>query len=168
MVEHADRVLKSIEKVLFYLSGVVCVLVTLMIVVDVFLRAVFNHPLPASWEISEVCMPFIVFYAFAYTLTMNAHIRVTFITSRVSPKLKFWLHIFGNSLCFVICALLTYFAFLHFWQSFIIREEILAAIKIPWWIGKSAMPVGMAMLSLRYLMQMILSLNKGEVITSNI
>lgn len=163
MIVSADRVLNKIEKVMFFIAGFVCILVTLIIVTDVFLRFIFNHPLPATWEISEVLMPFIIFYAFAYTLTIDAHIRVKILTERVPPKLQFWLFIIGNSISFAICALLAFYSFRLFWRSFIIREEMYAAIKIPWWIGKSAMPVGMVMLMIRYLMQMIQSFKNRKL-----
>ena len=153
MMKEVNPVMHQIEKWSFYISGVVCILVTLIIVTDVFLRFTFNQPLPATWEISELLMPFIIFLAFAYTLTMDAHIRVKIVTEKLPLKMQLWLQIFGNIVAMSICALVTYYSFKIFWESFVSKEEMYAAIKLPWWVGKAAMPFGMGMLMLRYLIQ---------------
>ncbi len=147
-----DNGLQGIEKVLTAISWMVTILVTLMIVTDVVMRYFFNHPLPASWEISEVCMPAIVFFAFAYTLTINQHVKMTLVMERVSPGTQKIFDIVNYSICIVMCALLTYWSWQRFWTSFVSKEEILAAIYIPWWPGKLAMPIGMGFFTARYVL----------------
>ncbi len=149
------------EKVLTSISWLVTLAVTLMIVVDILLRAVFKHPLPASWEICELMMPWIVFTAFAYTLTIDAHVRVSLLVERVPLRVRQIMIILSELVSLIICALITYFAWVHFRESFAIREEMLAAIPLPWWLGKMAMPVGMFFLTIRYLFLVIAHL-RGE------
>lgn len=151
MLKKMDMAIKIVEKILTNISWMVCLFVTLMIVIDVFLRFVFNHPLPATWEISEISMPFIVFLPFAYTLTIDAHVRVSLVKDRVPPKVRLGFEIFTHAISFMMCAMLTYWSWLRFWESFMISEEILAAIRLPWWLGKMAMPIGMGFFAIRYL-----------------
>jgi len=146
-----DHGFQSIEKALTAISWIVTIAVTWMIVTDVALRFLFNRPLPASWEISEICMPTIVFFAFAYTLTIDQHIKVSLVRDKVSPPAQKVFDILNYSISIVMCALLTYWSWKRFWSSFIIQEEILAAIYLPWWPGKLAMPVGMGFLTVRYI-----------------
>jgi TRAP-type C4-dicarboxylate transport system permease small subunit len=136
----------------------VAMLITLLIVTDVLLRFVFNAPLPATWEISEVSMPWIVFLPFAFTLTIDAHVKVSLLKDRVSPKVRWAFDIFGNAISFIFFSMVTYYAWLRFWDSIIINEEILAAIKIPWWAGKIAMPIGLGFFALRFLLQLFFNL----------
>ena len=42
------------------------------------------------------------------------------------------------------------------------NEEILAAIWIPWWIGKFAMPIGMGFLALRFLLQLFFDMARQK------
>lgn len=156
MLGKIDSALQRLEKRLTDISWIVCISVTVMIVIDIFLRFAFNHPLPASWEISEVMMPFIVFFPFAYTSTIDAHVRVSLIKDRVSPKVRIWFEMSANTISLLMCAMITYWSWLRFWESFMINEEMLAAIKIPWWLGKMAMPIGMGMFAIRYLIQLLL------------
>ena len=152
--EKIDGTARKTEKALTDISWIVCLFVTLLVVTDIFLRFFLNRPLPATWEMSEICMPFIVFFPFAYASTIDVHVRVSLIKDRMPPKVRSGFEITGDALSFLICAMLAYWSWLRFWESFMIREEILAAIKLPWWVGKFAMPIGLGMFSLRYLLRM--------------
>ncbi len=151
MLIKIDKAFKKVEKFLSAISWIVALLISILIVVDVFLRAVFNKPLPATWEISEVFMPLIVFLPFAHTLAIDAHVKVTLFKDRVSPEVRTGFEILSHALSFVICAMITYYSAIRFWESFVINEEILAAVKLPWWIGKAAMPVGFGVFAIRFL-----------------
>lgn len=158
MLHKIDMGIEHIEKVLIALSWVVSLFVTLMIVVDVFLRFVFNHPLPASWEVSEICMPMIVFFAFAYTLRIDGHVRVSLVKDRVPRRVRLGFDLFAQTISFLTCAILTYYSWIRFWESFKMNEEILAAIRLPWWVGKGAMPIGFGLFAVGYLLQMLFNL----------
>jgi len=162
MLEKSEKRIRKVEKFLTAISWIVAMVITVLIVTDVLLRFVFNSPLPATWEISEVSMPWIVFLPFAFTLTIDAHVKVSLIKDRVSPKVRWAFDIFGNAISFVFLSMVTYWSWLRFWESFIINEEILAAIKIPWWIGKFAMPMGMGFFALRFLLQLFFDLARQK------
>jgi|WetSurMetagenome_2_1015567.scaffolds.fasta_scaffold143273_2 TRAP-type C4-dicarboxylate transport system permease small subunit len=153
MILQADLALRKVEGALRVVSWLVTLFTTFLIVTDVFLRFFFNKPLPATWEMSEVLMPYIVFLGFAYALTEKAHIRVSLLTDRLSRGGQLACEAFADLLSFAVCALITCWSWLWFWDSFRIGEEILAPIHIPWWLGKFAMPVGMAFFTVRYLVQ---------------
>lgn len=155
MLNSIDRTLHFVEKVLLVGSIVATLFLTFLIVIDVFLRYVFNSPLPATWEMSELGMPYIVFLAFAFTLSVDGHVRVSLFTIRLPSQAQRACEIFTNIVCFLTCAVFAYTSWLRFWESFLMREEILAAIKLPWYVGKFAMPIGMAMFSFRYLLRLI-------------
>jgi len=153
---------RKVEKFFSVISWIVALAVSALIVVDIVMRFLFDMPLPATWEISEVFMPLIVFLPFAYTLAIDAHVKVTLFKDRMPPKMQLASGIFSNAISFVICAMITYWSAIRFWESFIINEEILAAIKIPWWIGKGAMPVGFGLFAIRFLILLIYDLSGEE------
>jgi hypothetical protein len=53
---------------------------------------------------------------------------------------------------------MAYMSGLNFWESFAINETMLAAIKLYWWIGKLAMPLGTAMIAIECAYQLFLLL----------
>lgn len=61
-LEKDELFIRKIEKFLTAVSWIVAMVITVLIVADVTLRFIFDKPLPATWEISEVAMPWIVFF----------------------------------------------------------------------------------------------------------
>jgi TRAP-type C4-dicarboxylate transport system permease small subunit len=147
--------LRFAQIVLTAVSWIVTIFLTLMIVVDVSGRYFLNRPLPATWEIGEICMPYIIFLPFAYTLSRDNHVRVLLIKNRLSKTLQRRLKYFTDGISLVICALMTYYAWLRFWESYTLREEMMAAVEILWWWGKIAMPIGMGMFTIAYFWEFI-------------
>jgi TRAP-type C4-dicarboxylate transport system permease small subunit len=164
MFSKTDRLLRKMEIILTGVSWSVALLVTFLIVTDVFLRYFFNRPLPATWEISEILMPYIVFFPFAYTLTLDAHVRVSLIKERLSPRVQLSFEIITNLISFLLCVAITYWSWLNFRQSFAIGDEIMAAIRLPWWVGKMSMPIGMGLFAMRYLVLLIYNLTQKEIV----
>jgi TRAP-type C4-dicarboxylate transport system permease small subunit len=162
VIQKADAGLKRIERMLVIGSWLATLFVAGMLIIDIFLRAVFNQPLPASWEISEVAMSYICMLGFACALTTNVHVRVSMVIDRLAPKPKLFCRILSNAISFPMCALITIWSWLRFWESFLMNEEILAAIKIPFWVGKFVMPVAFLMLTVRYLLMIIQDLTGNK------
>ena len=149
------RMLDRTDRFLIGLTGAMLIFLTLMIVLDVSLRFLFNKPIPASAEATELLIPYIAFGALAYTLAIGSHVRISLFTERTSPKVRVFFEIFAAFIGFLFCAFLTYKGWLFFWESFIIREEMLAIIKLPWWFGKFSLPLGYLFLTLRFLFNLL-------------
>jgi TRAP-type C4-dicarboxylate transport system permease small subunit len=152
ILKRTDELLKKVERVFLQCSWVFTMIITLLIVIDVVMRFFFNRPLPATWEISEIIMPYIVMVGFAYTLTIGVHVQVSLVTDRLPPKVKFFFSSFRNLLSVATCGIIAYWSWLRFVESFRMNEEILAAVSLPWWVGKFAMPLCFVLFGLRYLM----------------
>jgi TRAP-type C4-dicarboxylate transport system permease small subunit len=160
LTRSVDAFLKKMERCFITWSWIITILVTLLIVTDVILRWVFNAPLPAAWEMSEVAMPYIVLFGLAYTLTNNSHVRVSIVTDLLSAKIQIVLAIFVGTISFLLTSLMTYGSWLYFLESYLIKEEMLAAVHIPWWIGKIGMPLAFGLLSIRYLIMVVLRIRE--------
>ena len=162
----AKRFLKEInqlsgrfEGILVFVTSGVLVVLTSMIVLDVCLRFLFNSPLAASVESTELMMPYIVFCPLAYTLTKGGHVRISLILDRTSPRVSTVLNGVSQIIAFLLCGMLSYTGWHLFWESFVIREEMLAIVKLPWYVGKFAMPVGFFFLAVRYFLNVISALS---------
>jgi TRAP-type C4-dicarboxylate transport system permease small subunit len=100
-------------------------------------------------------MPHIVFMPFAFALAKGSHVRVEMLTMRLAEQGRRYARIFTNLLSILMCGVLTYFAWRYFWYSYAISEEMLAAVQLLWWWGKIAMPVGLAVFTLRFVLDTI-------------
>ena len=149
-----DRISQRTNAFLVAVSAVVLTAMAFMVTYDVFVRNVFNAPLPASVEISQLMEPYVVFLPFAYTLAVGGHVRVTILTMRLPQFLFKSSEIIVYMLDFLFFSLLAYFSWGEFLESWACNEIMLAAIKLPWWIGKFSMPLGMLFIALQCLLQM--------------
>ena len=150
-----DIVVRWISIGFAWVSGSVLLILALMITVDVFLRFAFNDPLPAAPETSVLLLPWIVFPAFIYALISGAHVRVSLVTDRLSLRVRSRLEFFTDIGGLILFSVITYWGYVHFQESFVVREVMLAAIRLPWWAGKLALPVGAFVMTLGYLNKLI-------------
>ena len=94
---------KQIHKLTSALSWPAMASLFLMMVLtgcDVFGRYVLNHPIKGSIDISEVVMSVMVFWAIPYTTREKGHVRITIVTSWLSPRTQGIL----NSICVFVSA----------------------------------------------------------------
>ena len=151
------RVFGWTDKVLLATNGLAVVALTFIIFLDVVLRFLFNMPIPATKEISELLMPYIAFTALSYTLYCGLHIRITLLTTKLGHHriINLLLEIINNVCGALFCLILTRYAWLFFWESFVIREQVLAVIKLPWYVGKFSFFIGYLFFTVRYLLELV-------------
>ena len=137
------------------LSGAALLVLTFMITADTFFRYVFSAPFPASVEISQLIQPYVIFPPFAYALATKTHVRVTMVTQRFRGRFKTVVEVLPFVVGLLFFGVLTYVSWLNFWESVIINETMLAAVKLYWWIGKLAMPLGLAMITVECMYQLV-------------
>jgi len=144
-------------------AGVMLAL-TFLVVVDVTLRYVFSNPIPGGTESTELLLDWIVLLALGYTLAVGGHVRVTLILHRLSSRVRLGVEILDRVIGLAFCGVMTYVSWLFFWDSFIIREFMMAQVKLPYWVGKMAMPLGFFMFFITFFsMLLYLTRPKKEV-----
>lgn len=134
------------------------IFLTLLVTANVVARYFFQSPIPGAVNMTELLMPHIVFAGLAYTLMQGGQVQVTLVLDRLSPGWRRRFQALASALGLLLFAALTYKSSQFFWDSFVIRERMLAPIYLPWWLGKLAMPIGCALMSLRYLVMMLQAL----------
>ncbi len=124
-------------------SGVFLLFLMFWVVADVVGRFVFLKPIPGGVESVELILPWIAFLAVSYTLIKGSHVRVSLVVSRLPPKLQLWAGRFTYVVGVFLFGILAYISWLQFYESFVKLEYMEAAIRLPWWAGKMAMPIGL-------------------------
>jgi len=137
------------------IAGSVMLALTFLVVVDVTLRYVFSNPIPGGTESTELLLNWIVLLALGYTLAVGGHVRVTLILHRLSSRTRLGVEVLDCVIGMVFCGIMTYVGWLFFWDSFIIREFMMAQVKLPYWVGKMAMPLGFFMFFITFLSRLL-------------
>lgn len=128
----------------FVASGLLLLLVVL-ILVEIVLRYFFNTSTMRADEYSGYLYLAIVCFGLGYTFLRDGHIRITFVTAKISSKASSWVDIFAGIaalgvLCFAFfrTALLT----LDSYEMDLLSEGVSAT---PLYIPQLALPIGFAL-----------------------
>ncbi|HEY7709517.1 MAG TPA: TRAP transporter small permease, partial [Candidatus Entotheonella sp.] len=87
----------------------------------------------------------------AYTQRMGAHIRVEFLTLRLSPRVRAILDIAASVLGLLLYSIVTYQSFIWAWDSWQVGDYVSGLINIPRWPSQFVVPLGAALLCLQFL-----------------
>lgn len=105
-----NKVMDRLSKYGFWLSTAGICFVTLLISFDIIFR-LFGYPILGSYEIVEIAMSIVVFWAFAYTQRKKGNVNVTMFLKLLPPKVRMTCYAFTSILSVVMIGFVTYAAF---------------------------------------------------------
>lgn len=158
ILSKGDTTIVKWASVMSVISGIVLIGLALLIFAEVFLRFLFNTPIPGVVELGAILLAYIVFFPQAYTLATGGHVQMTLVTMRMPSLGQLVSQVIASIFGLLLISALTYRSWFLFWNSFVIREQMRAVIDIPWYVGKFAMPVGLFLFTLQFLSMLSLSL----------
>lgn len=132
--------LEKIEKV------VSCVCVSVMAVLvfaNVIARYVFNHSLAFSDEMSTYLFVLMSFMGTAIAARRRAHLGLSIVTDRVSPRARKIINIVMYLIAALFCLLIVIFGVQMVLSQYRLGQET-AAMQWPEWIYGSFVPIGAA------------------------
>ncbi len=121
---------------------------------EVVLRYVFNTAWSGSYEVTIMALIWCTFFGASLGVRENIHIGVDLLVKKFSPQVQKILIIISILFCllFGILVLVKGFQF----ADFISRNKLLSRdLRIPMEIGYAAIPVGGALLSLRFIERLV-------------
>jgi TRAP-type C4-dicarboxylate transport system permease small subunit len=95
---------------------VACALAALMMVttfVDVMLRYFFGRPIGGAFEVTELSMGLLVFFALPSVMLRRENIVVTLVIERLSARAQAWFAAIGDLLCAVVFLFIAWRMWLH-------------------------------------------------------
>lgn len=125
----------------------------LLITCDVFLRFVFNKPIPGTYELVELMMAAVVSLSLAFCGIRHGHVAVELLTEKLSGKIGTTLSVIHHVVCIIFfCAIAVQVAK----QANIIMESetVTALLGVPIYPFMWIMVFGSALLALVYFMQL--------------
>jgi TRAP-type mannitol/chloroaromatic compound transport system permease small subunit len=123
---------------------------------NAFSRYLFNESSNGWLEVQWYMFAAIVLLGGPYTLKMNEHVRVDLIFSAVSERSRIWIDIVGTLLfLFPFCAILIYFTWPWFVESWRIHEYSPNAGGLIRWPVKLILPLGFVLMILQGISEII-------------
>lgn len=96
-----DKLCEVINNIASAITVVMMVFLTLLITWSVFSRFVLNNPVAWQYEITLICLSWVVFIGMSMTFHNDEHMRLTFVSNAMKPKTRaIWLSVM-DAFCFI-------------------------------------------------------------------
>lgn len=119
-------------------------LMMLLVSLDVFMKSVFNHPLPMTLEIvAGYLMPALAFLPLGLVTQTEGHLEVELFTQALSPRMVAWVKLLGILVGFGFFAVLLQQSLIEavkmtrlgeYWDT--------ATMQLPIWVARWFLPAG--------------------------
>ena len=134
----------------------ILVAVGVLICIDVGLRYIFNYPIVGGIEIIEHALVYITFLGASWAVPRGAHIDIDVAVQAMS---SFWQKVcalLSNLISLGVAVVLTVFGTGTTWIAFSRAAFKPTTLEIPTWIVLIIIPIGCALLALRFLRESIM------------
>ena len=109
----AETKIYALSRIMGIIAIAVLVAMMLFTVLDIFLRAFFNHPIPGDVEVIERSMVCVGFFGLAWCALRGMHIKVDLVVGFLPKRIQCIIDIFNCLLGLFLCIFIVWFSFLE-------------------------------------------------------
>ena len=131
-----------------FVASIMLITLVVLILVEITLRYFFNTSTMRADEYSGYLYLALVCFGFGHTFLRDGHIRITFLTAKLSTKASSWVDIFTGLVTVGLLLFVFYRTVLLTWDSYqtgVVSEGVSAT---PLFIPQLALPLGFALFSM--------------------
>ena len=147
------RAIETFSTVIGWLAGLGVVVMTAVVVVDVFLRYFFNKPLLFSDEITIYCMIYITFVGAAFTMKLRRHVNVDLLLIHLPKRCQLWLDVATKLAGTIVIFIITWYTAGWVLSNYRTGYASSGILETPMWIPMLVIPVGMFFWGLQYIVE---------------
>lgn len=139
--------------------AIILLLMTILTCVNVFARYVFLSSMPFVEELTPMGLVILSIMGAAIAAQKGAHLGLTVITDRLSPKYKKYCALLAHTLGFIFGLIVLYYGIETVNVEYVL-EFVTSGMQWPEWIFGITIPLGGFFLAVRYIQLFILELKK--------
>ncbi|MDI1286697.1 MAG: TRAP transporter small permease [Reyranella sp.] len=148
-----DRQLGRLENLFNDIGGVFIFALMWLTMAEVLGRRLFNAPVPGAIDYIEVGMAAFAFMGAAYCQRLGGHVRMDLLVTNLRGRILWFVEALAILVAVVYIAIIIWASAQDAWRSFDLGDETLDA-HVPVWPSKLIVPVAMALLELRLLVNL--------------
>jgi len=141
-------------------SGIIIVMITIGVCVNVMMKYFFNQPIIGVEEITEQLLLFITFFGSAWLLRKEGHVSVDFLVVRLDPKTQAFLGFITSLFGIIISIALTWYGWKVTWINFIKKEYFPTILELPKAPIFIFIPLGSFLLLIQFIRRSVQNLKK--------
>jgi TRAP-type transport system small permease protein len=134
-----------------YLSALVLVSLTLLILTEIFVRYFFDMSTMIADEYSGYLYLASIFLGLAYTFNENAHIRINILTSKMSKKSNRIIDVFAGLITIIVLGFTLYRTIIFTYDSYDMEMLSESVSATPLYLTQLVMPLGITIFTLSVL-----------------
>jgi TRAP-type C4-dicarboxylate transport system permease small subunit len=152
-------VLGWLEQLMLAGSVLIVLFVLGFVCAEVFMRYVFNAPIPGHLEGSELLMPIIVFLAISYTQRVRGHVGMDLVVDAFPPRVRRAVTIVTLLISVFVCAILCWFCFKAARQLWEYDDVTMTPPYFKTWPSGASIAIGYGLLAGRMFLQALGEIN---------
>ncbi|MDP2759837.1 MAG: TRAP transporter small permease [Sideroxyarcus sp.] len=133
-----------------WLIAILLAAMTLLTFSQVVMRYVFNSGFIWAVELTTILFAFMIFIGISYGVRVGAHIGVDALVKLFPPGIRRIVSIVAVLLCLLYAGMVIYGSFQYVMKMKMVGIE-LEDLPIPMWMVRAILPIGFALLVLRFL-----------------
>jgi TRAP-type C4-dicarboxylate transport system permease small subunit len=137
-------------------------IVMFLMVADVFGRYLLSSPVPATMEVSESMLVYLLGLGIALTQINRRHINISMLTDRLNHRCQKWLIVFGDCLSFFLFSIMSFQSYKIATTSLKFKESY-GNYFIPIYPAKFAFFLGTVLLSFTLLLGILAALTNADI-----
>lgn len=155
-------VIEKISLIFGYISGGFVFLMMVIISYDVLMRHFFDNPTIWADEVSCYLLVGITFLGAAYTLIMDAHVRVETFTDMLGPKAQRYLEFITDILSLAFLIIFTRQAYWLVKDSLVSTQISATLLRTPLYLPQLLFAIGLTWFSLQMLVHILRRITSGS------
>ena len=149
-IEFAACLHDSVSKGCFYIGAILLFLMAFMTSYDVAMRYFFVRPTSWALDFNEYILCYSAFFAAGWILKLDAHVKVTVISERLSPKGQSLLNLINSLIGASVCGILVRRTAIDTFDAYRQGVLIIRPIVVPKWMILWVIPFGFGLLGLYF------------------
>lgn len=145
-----------------YLSALLLVSLTLLILTEIFIRYFFNLSTMIADEYGGYLYLALIFLGLAYTFNEDAHIRINILTSKMSEKSNRFVDVIAGIITILILLFALYRTILFTYDSYSMEMVSEAVSATPLYLTQLVMPLGITLFLLTILVFVLKGLSNDK------
>ena len=145
-----------------YLSALLLVSLTLLILTEIFIRYFFNLSTMIADEYGGYLYLALIFLGLAYTFNEDAHIRINILTSKMSEKSNRFVDVIAGIITILILLFALYRTILFTYDSYSMEMVSEAVSATPLYLTQLVMPLGITLFLLTILVFVLKGLTNDK------